>query len=132
MKTRHIIMIFILIIALSIFISNNGVSHLTCVATGTLYESPSKSTLDITLQNDKIKDLNMTVDLTLNEELMKQRETLIQNIEAQGKSEVEKTRDGLRLTSLITNDYFAGLGLSKNSSYGELKQVLELQGFTCK
>ena len=53
-------------------------------------------------------------------------------IEMQGKSKVTSTEEGIRLNSGMDGSYFASLGVTKDTKYGELKQVLELQGFTCK
>lgn len=132
MKARHIIMIIILILAISIFISNNGIEEMTCTTKGELYESPSVSTLEISIKDNKIKDMGITIDVSLTEELMRQRETLMQMIASQGKSNVEKTENGIRLTSGMDGSYFSSLGLSKDTTYQELKEVLEIQGFVCK
>lgn len=132
MKARHFVMIIILVIAVSIVISNKGVEKLVCTTEGNMYESPSKSTLEISVKDNKIKNMYVTIDVKLNDELMKQRDLLIQNIEAQGKSEVVKTNDGIRLTSGMSGSYFTSIGLTGNTKYSELKEVLEVQGFTCK
>lgn len=132
MKTRHIVMAIILIIALSMFISGYGVKTLTCTTVGELYESPSKSTLEISLKDNKIKDMYVTIDVKLNDELMAQRDVLIQNIEAQGKSEAIATKDGIKLSSKMGSSFFTSMGLTSNTKYSELKEVLEVQGFTCQ
>lgn len=132
MKVRHFIMIIILVIAISFVISNKGIETLTCTTEGELYESPSKSKLEISVKDNKIKDMHITIDVRLSDELMTQRDLLMQSIEAQGKSEVEATKDGIRLTSGMSGSYFTSMGLSKDTKYNELKEVLEVQGFTCK
>lgn len=132
MKTRHIIMIIILIIAISVLIDNKGVDHLTCTTTGTLYELPSKSTLEISIKNNTLKDINIAVDIDLESKTKEEKNSLIQTIKMEGKSEVTETENGIRLTSDMNGSYFTNLGLTKNTSYNELKEVLELQGFTCK
>ena len=80
MKARHFIMIIILVIAISFVISNKGVEKLVCTTEGDLYESPSKSTLEISIKDNKIKDMYISIDVKLNDELMQQRDLLIQNI----------------------------------------------------
>lgn len=132
MKTRHIIMIIILVIVLSVFIDSKGTEHLTCTANGTLYESPSISTLEISIKNNVLKDINIKVNVNLTDELKEQKDDLIEMIKMEGKAEVEKTKDGIRLKSGMNGSYFTNLGLTKDISYTELKQVLEIQGFTCK
>lgn len=132
MKARHFIMIIILVIAISFVISNKGVETLTCTTEGELYESPSKSKLEISVKDNKIKNMYVTIDVKLSDELMEQRDILIQNIAAQGKSEVTETKDGIRLSSGMGSSYFTSMGLTKDTKYNELKEVLEIQGFTCK
>ncbi len=132
MKLRHILMIIILVIVLSIFIETKGVEHLTCIATGTLYESPSVSTLEISIKNDILKDINISVDIKLNDELKKQKTEIKNMIAMEGKAEVEETKEGLRLKSGMNGSYFSNLGLTKDITSKELKEVLELQGFSCK
>ncbi len=132
MKLRHIVMIIILIIAISIFIDNNGVKHLTCTTTGTLYELPSISTLEINVKNDTLKDINISIDINLEDKLAEEKNSLIQMIKMQGKSEVTETKNGIRLTSDMNGSYFTNLGLTKNTTLNELKEALEIQGYTCK
>lgn len=132
MKARHFIMIIILVIAISFVISNKGVEKLVCTTEGDLYESPSKSTLEISIKDNKIKDMYISIDVKLNDALMQQRDLLIQNIEAQGKSEVSKIDDGIRLSSGMSGSYFESMGITEDTKVNELKEVLEVQGFKCK
>ena len=132
MKARHFIMIIILVIAISFVISNKGVEKLVCTTEGDLYESPSKSTLEISIKDNKIKDMYISIDVKLNDALMQQRDLLIQNIEAQGKSEVSKIDDGIRLSSGMSGSYFESMGITEDTKVNELKEVLEFQGFKCK
>ncbi len=132
MKARHFIMIIILVIAISFVISNKGVEKLVCTTEGDLYESPSKSTLEISIKDNKIKDMYISIDVKLTDELMQQRDLLIQNIEAQGKSEVSKIDDGIRLSSGMSGSYFESMGITEDTKVNELKEVLEVQGFKCK
>ncbi len=132
MKGRHVIMIMVIVIALSIVITNKGVETLTCTTKGELYEFPAESKLVISLKNKEIRDMEITIDIKLEGEMMTKRDILMQNIAAQGKSEVEPTNDGIRMTSGMSGSYFSSLGLSKDTKYSELKEVLEVQGFTCK
>lgn len=132
MKARHFIMIIILVIAISFVISNKGVEKLVCTTEGELYESPSKSTLEISIKDNKIKDMYISIDVKLNDELMQQRDLLVQNIEAQGKSQVTKIDDGIRLSSGMSGSYFESMGITEDTKVNELKEVLEVQGFKCK
>ena len=132
MKPRHVIMVIILIFVISIVISNRGVENLVCVANGTMYEYPSKSTLKISLKDNKIKDIKVLIDVTLSEEQKKDKSNIIEMIKAQGKSDVIDTEDGFTLSSGMDGSYITSMGLSNNTKYKELKEVLEIQGFKCE
>lgn len=132
MKARHVLMIIVIVFAISMVISNKGVEQLVCTTEGELYDSPSKSELVINLKDKKIRDMSITIDIYLDEEMMKERDSLIQMIEMQGKSAVSKTDKGIRLNSGMNSSYFASLGISEKTHYKELKEVLEVQGFSCK
>lgn len=132
MKARHILMLIVLVIAVSMVISNKGVEQLVCTTEGELYESPSKSELVINLKDKKIRDMSITIDIYLNEEMMEQKASIIQMIEMQGKSAVSEFDKGIRLNSGMNSTYFANLGINDGTHYNELKEVLEVQGFSCK
>ena len=132
MKPRHIVMLIILILVISIVISNKGVENLVCTTNGTLYNSPSKSTLKISVKDNKIKNMNVSIDVTLSEELKKDKNEIIEMLKSQGKGEIIETKEGFRLTSGMDSSYFTNLGLSKDTKYKELKEVLEVQGFKCE
>ena len=74
----------------------------------------------------------MTIDVKVPDDGEVSKEELISYINYQGKMKAISTDDGVELTSDMHSGYFDTLGLSTKSSSQELKQILELQGYSCK
>lgn len=135
MKTRHIIMILSLVVIFLVAVSIKDLKNteeLTCTVNTKMYEMDSLTTLKVTVKNNEIRNMKVDMDITIPEEAMAQKQELINYFQSQGKSEVTATDKGFRLSSGMYSDYFNSLGLSTKSSYNEIKQVLEFQGYKCK
>lgn len=135
MKTRHIIMILSLVVIFLVAVSIKDLKNteeLTCTVNTKMYEMDSLTTLKVTVKNNEIRNMKVDMDITIPEEAMAQKQELINYFQSQGKSEVTATDKGFRLSSGMYSDYFNSLGLSTESSYNEIKQVLEFQGYKCK
>lgn len=135
MKTRHIIMIVSLVVIFLVVVSIKDLKNteeLTCTVNTKMYEMDSLTTLKVTVKNNEIRNMKVDMDITVPEEAMAQKQELINYFKSQGKSEVTTTDKGFRLSSGMYSDYFNSLGLSTKSSYNEIKQVLEFQGYKCK
>lgn len=135
MKTRHVVMIITLIIVGIVMICVKDAKttlSLTCTASGSMYEMDSVNTLEVKVKNNKIKKLNLTIDVVVPEDQGYQKKDMINAINSEGKMQVVSTDKGMRLSTGMNSDYFKTFGLSTESSYSELKKVLELQGYTCK
>lgn len=135
MKTRHIIMIVSLVVIFLVVVSIKDLKNteeLTCTVNTKMYEMDSLTTLKVTVKNNEIRNMKVDMDITVPEEAMAQKQELINYFKSQGKSEVTTTDTGFRLSSGMYSDYFNSLGLSTKSSYNEIKQVLEFQGYKCK
>ncbi|MDE5539416.1 MAG: hypothetical protein K2J20_02895 [Bacilli bacterium] len=135
MKTRHVIMIITLIIvgiAMICIKDAKTTLNLTCTASGSMYEMDSVSTLKVKVKNNKIKKMDLTIDVVVPENKGYQKEEMINAMNSEGKMQVVSTDEGMRLSTGMNSDYFKTFGLSTESSYSELKKVLELQGYTCK
>lgn len=135
MNKRQIIMVtIILIVALIavIMISEKNTQYLTCNVSGDFQGMESKTKFIVKVRKNKVKDMNMTIDVVVPEDGEISKEDLLNYINYQGKMKGESTTDGVKLTASMSSGYFDTLGLSKESSYSELKQILELQGYTCK
>lgn len=135
MKARHIIMIIVLVIFASIMFSLKDAKNtkkLVCSVDSDFQGMKSKINLDIKIKEQKIKDMDIVIDAILPDEYMNQKQEIINSISASGKMEATSTKDGIRFTSGIGSEYFKSLGVNINTSYNELKEALELQGFSCK
>lgn len=135
MKTRHIIMIISLIVIFLIVVSIKDLKNtkeLTCTINGTMYEMDSLTTLRVTIKNNEVRNMKIDFDITIPEESLAQKQEIISYFQSQGNSEITPTDKGFRMSSGLYSDYFNSLGLSTTSSYNEVKQGLEFQGYTCK
>lgn len=135
MNKRQIIMIsIIIIVALTalIMMSEKNTEYLTCTVDGDFQGMESKTTFTVKVRKNKVKDMNMAIDVKVPENSEISKDDLISYINYQGKMQAKSTTDGVNLTADMSSGYFDTLGLSKESSYNELKGVLELQGYACK
>lgn len=135
MNKRQIIMITIIIISALIaiiMISEKNTKYLTCNVNGEFEGMESKTTFTVKLRNNKVKDMNISIDVTVPIDSEISKEEILNYINYQGKMKGESTNNGVKLTANMHSGYFDTLGLSKESTYSELKQILELQGYTCK
>lgn len=135
MEKRHIIMIIILILFAGIMFSikdSKNIKTLTCNVSGEMYEMQTLTTLEVKVKRNVVKDMKVTIDVTIPEEYQSEKQNLINNFMASGKMQVTSTENGIKLKSDMKSNYFNTLGLDTNSSYNELKSALELQGYTCK
>ncbi|MCM1052943.1 MAG: hypothetical protein NC483_03100 [Ruminococcus sp.] len=135
MKKRHIIMIIILVLAFSITMSlkeEKDTKKLECTTKSTMYDMDSLTTLNAKIKNSEIVGMDIFIDITIPKEYESQKQNMINSISAEGKMEVTSTKDGIRLKTGIHSEYFKSLGLNTKTSYNELKEVLEFQGYTCK
>ncbi len=134
-KKREIIMISIIIIFFLItliILSEKNTDYLTCKIDGEFNGMESKTTLTIKLRKNKLKDMNMEINVKVPENGEVKKEDLINYINYQGKMKATDTIEGVKLTTDMHSGYFDTLGLSTKTKKEELKQTLELQGYTCK
>ena len=134
-KKREIIMIITIIILFLItiiIVSEKNTEYLNCNLNGDFNGMESKTELNIEIRKNKVKDIKMTIDVKVPDDGEVSKEELISYINYQGKMKAISTDDGVELTSDMHSGYFDTLGLSTKSSSQELKQILELQGYSCK
>lgn len=104
---------------------------LTCKTTGEIEDRPSKSTLVVKIKDKEVKDMKLTLEMTLKEEQQPYKQAIINQMKQKTKR-VYSTKDGIKAIFDMGSEYFNTLGLSKDVSYNEIKQVLEIQGYTCE
>lgn len=135
MKARHFIMLTILILIIIIMIcvkDAKNTKKLTCTVNSNFHGMESLITLDIKVKNNEVKDINMLIDATLPEEYLNQKQNIINTLGADGNMTVTSTEDGIRLSTGMNSSYFKSLGLNTETSYSDLKETLELEGYSCK
>ena len=107
---------------------------LVCISTTESDEATSYATLDIDIKDNKIYDIEFTVDMEFPEEYTSQLRAIASNIQASKPyMEVYIVDNKIRMiTTGDRDDSFLGIKIDQEITYGELKEVLELQGYTCK
>lgn len=128
------IYIFILLIILLTLTGCSKSQKLTCTATDETTDIKKYSTLDIKIKNNKVSDMKFTVDTIYPKTYESQLQQIAESIKANKPyMDVILIKNGIRL---ITNDdpdnSFIGIKIDQEITYNELKEVLELQDYTCK
>lgn len=131
MKKIYIIVLFLLLISLT---GCSKTQKLTCTASDESSTPKSYSTLNIKIKENKVSDMKFTVDMIFPESYQNQLQSMANNIKASKPyMDVIILKDGLRLiTKDDSDDSFIGIKIDQEITYSELKQVLELQDYTCK
>ena len=128
-------MIIILIISFIVMLSMKEAKNtkkLTCYVNGEFYGMESKTTLESSVKNNEIKKMKISIDVIIPVQYESEKQNLINSIRSQGKMDVVSTKDGIKLKTGMNSEYFKTLGLSKTTSYGELREALEAQGYDCE
>lgn len=130
MKKRY--MLFILF-TLLILTGCSDTKKLTCTSTDESSDIKKYSTLEVKVKESKIKDIKFTVEMIFPESSMSQRQSMINEIK-RTKPYMQATLidNGIRLITVDKDDSFIGIPTDQEITYSELKEVLELQDYTCK
>ena len=131
-----IIFIVLLLISFGIvvyIIDSQNTKTLICKAEDTSSNIQTKSHLEIKVNNKKIKDMKFTVDMLFPEELLEQRQNYVNAVrQTKPYMSASVTDKGIRLVTKEHGGSFIGINTSQEITISELKQVLEVQGYTCK
>lgn len=131
MKKKYILLLSCMVFLLT-GCGNSEV--LVCTSVSESEDITSYSTLDIVVKDKKIYDMKFTVDMEFPEEYQSQLRTIASNIQSSKPyMDVYIVDDKVRMiTTGDRDDSFLGIKIDQEITYGELKEVLELQGYTCK
>ncbi len=131
MKNKPIVLILLLIMSLSITgCGNSKTRNLKCSATESQDGRTTTSDLEVKVKNDEVKDMTLVLNIVLPENNQAYQQAMISQLR-QKTDQIYVTNN--RIKAVFGMDtYFNALGISKDASYSELKQVLEIQGYTCK
>ena len=106
---------------------------LTCTASGENGDTKTDSTLVIKVNDDKVSSMKFTVDMIFPEEYQNQLQAMAYNIKmSKPYMQVSVIENGIRLITEDANDSFIGIDIGQEITYGELKEVLELQDYVCE
>lgn len=104
---------------------------LTCSVEETMNGRPTKSELAAKIKDEKIEDMQLTMTIELPGNQIANKQTLMNQLR-QKTRQVYSTNNGVKAIFDMNSEYFNTLGITPDVSYSELKQVLEIQGYTCK
>lgn len=107
---------------------------LVCTASNTEDEVKSYSTLEIKVSKNKVTSMKFIVDMEFPQEYQSQLSMIANNIKSSKPYMDVSIVDGkIRLiTRDDPDDSFLGIKMDQEISYGELKEVLELQDYQCE
>lgn len=132
MKNKLITLTLLLFIILSLTgCGNSNSKTLTCTVTDTKDGRTTTSDLVVKVINNEVRDMTLTLDITLPKGAEDYRQAMIYQL-SQKTDKIYSTNNGLKAVFDMGSSYFNTLGITKDASYSELKEVLELQGYTCK
>ncbi len=132
MKNKLMVLLLILIMSVSLTgCGNSKTKTLNCSVTNSQDGRNMTSDLEVKIKNDEVKDMTLTLNIELPEEQQAYKQNMISQMR-QKTDRVYATNDGIKAIFGMGNSYFDTLGITKDVSYSELKQVLELQGYTCE
>lgn len=130
MKKRYILILLFIVLLLT---GCGNKKTLTCTSIDEASTLKKYSTLTIKVNENKIDDMKFVVDIIFPQEYQNQRQAMINEIKtSKPYMQAVLITDGIRLITEDKNDSFIGIPTDQEISYNELKEVLELQDYTCK
>ena len=125
--------VFIFSVLLLLLTGCGDTKTLTCTASGENGDTKTDSTLVIKVNDDKVSSMKFTVDMIFPEEYQNQLQAMAYNIKmSKPYMQVSVIENGIRLITEDANDSFIGIDIGQEITYGELKEVLELQDYICE
>lgn len=106
---------------------------LVCTSSNIEDEIKSYSTLEIKVRKDRVSDMKFTVEMEFPEEYQNSLTTIASNIKySKPYMDVSIVDGKIRLVTRDDAEGFLGIEMDQEITYGELKEVLELQDFKCE
>ena len=129
MKKRFLILLLMLI-----FLTGCGnTQELVCTASNIEDDIKSYSTLEIKIKENKVSDMEFIVDMKFPSECQTQLPVIANNIKTSKPYMDVSIVDGkIRLVTKDSANSFLGIQMNQEITYGELKEVLELQDYKCE
>lgn len=129
MKKRFLVLLLMLI-----FLTGCGnTQELVCTASNIEDDIKSYSTLEIKIKENKVSDMEFIVDIEFPSEYQTQLPVIANNIKTSKPYMDVSIVDGkIRLVTKDSANSFLGIQMNQEITYGELKEVLELQDYKCE
>lgn len=124
---------FIVLVLIVLLTGCSETKKLVCTDRDDSSEIQKMSNLVIKVKDKKIKDMRFTVDMIFPANVQNQRQSYINEIK-RTKPYMEATLidNGIRLVTKMEDGSFIGIDAGQEITVSELREVLELQGYTCK
>lgn len=131
MKKSYIVLFMFMLFCLT---GCGDTQKLVCTASNTEDEITSNSTLEIKIRENKVSSMEFIVEMEFPEEYRDQLVTIANNIKySKPYMDVSVINGKIRLvTKDDPDESFLGIKIDQEITYGELKEVLELQDYTCE
>ena len=129
MKKRFLVLLLMLV-----FLTGCGnTQELVCTASNIEDDIKSYSTLEIKIKENKVSDMEFIVDMEFPSEYQTQLPVIANNIKTSKPYMDVSIVDGkIRLVTKDSANSFLGIQMNQEITYGELKEVLELQDYKCE
>ncbi len=125
---------FLVLLLMLIFLTGCGdTQKLVCTASNTEEDIKSYSTLEIKIKENKVSDMEFIVDMEFPSEYQTQLPMIANNIKySKPYMDVSIVDGKIRLITKDDSEEFLGIKMDQEITYGELKEVLELQDYKCE
>ena len=127
-KNCLIVLFFVLLVT-----GCGNTEKLVCSSTSVGDDATSYSTLEIKIKENKVTDMKFIVDMEFPEEYESSLPMIANNIKSSKPYMDVSIVDGkIRLVTKDSANSFLGIQMNQEITYGELKEVLELQDYKCE
>ena len=122
-----------LLLAIFCLTGCDNTQKLVCTSSDDSGEIKTNSTLEIKVNEDRVSDMKFTVDMIFPDQYKSSLNTIADSIkQSKPYMDVLVINGGVRLVTKDDRDSFIGIKMNQKITYGELKEVLELQGYECR
>lgn len=132
MKNKIIVLSLLLVVLVCITgCGNSNTKILKCSVENNEEGRKSTSDLEVKISDNEVKDMELTLEMELSSRQQSYKQAIMYQMR-QKTDRVYETEKGIKAIFGMGSAYFNTLGITKDVSYSELKQVLQLQGYTCE
>ncbi len=127
---KKISIFLLLILTLTLTGCGSNTNTLTCKTSGEFHGLKSAATIKLKIKDNVLIDANIDIDVVAN---ATEKQTILNYFsQSPKKMKTTETSNGLRLSGGMDSEFFEALKLTQDINYSEVKQVMEIQGYTCE